>query len=128
MPAFTRFYEVDPRVMIERIDENHSWVTVDVFSVTCIQTNTHSQIELATHYINRSCNVDWMKTDMKLIFMWESKIVRWDRISAKCRFLAHCNLYENFTPIAYPWDGDSDTLILWYFKLLISCNILCICN
>ena len=70
-----------------------------------------------------------MKTDVKSIFIWESKIVRWNRILAKCRFLAtHSNLYENFTPIAYPWDGDSNTPILWNFKFLISCNILCICN
>ena len=40
----------------------------------------------------------------------------------------HSKLYENFTSIAYPWDGDSDTPILWNFKFLISCNILCICN
>ena len=76
-----------------------------------MHTNKHTlTIELATHYINRSCNVDCMKTDVKLIFIWESKIVRWNRILAKCRFFSYyINLYEKFTPIAYSWEGDSDT-------------------
>ena len=57
-------YEFDPRVMIERIEENHPWVST--YHCLCIFSYMHTKkhtlaIELATHYIDRPCHIDCMK-------------------------------------------------------------------
>ena len=59
-----RFYDFDPRVMIEKTEDNHPWLNNDdglcIFSYMHTKKHTLAR-ELATHYIDRPCHIDCIK-------------------------------------------------------------------